>query len=319
MDWVLVLASAGVGLSVGATGAGGGALMTPMMVLVFGVNPVAAISSDLVATLVMRPVGAAVHWRRGTVSWSLVRWLAVGSVPAALLGAYLLHLMGGRTSSKGPVETVLGVALLAAALAMVVRSLVQRRRPPGSAAARPPVVRPLRTVGVGVVGGLLVGMSSVGAGSLMIVLLLFVYPAITSPTLVGSDLAQAIPLTAAAALGQLLFGHVALTVTGALVLGGVPAVLVGSLLSSRAPDRLLRPVIGLAILASGLAFVGLPAKPLGIVLAAIAVVAVAGVAVRRVHDTAAPAGPAAPAMAMARPPAMASVASVASVDATPSI
>jgi uncharacterized membrane protein YfcA len=284
MDWTLVLASAVVGVLVGATGAGGGALMTPMLILVFGVNPSAAISSDLVAALVMRPVGAAVHWRRGTVSWDLVRWLAVGSVPAAFVGAYLLHLTGAGKSSKELIETILGAALLAGALAMVVRSLVQRRRPPATAAARSVVVRPLRTVGVGVVGGLLVGMTSVGAGSLMIVLLLFVYPAIASSSLVGTDLAQAIPLTAAAALGQLLFGHVELGVTGALVLGSVPAVLVGSMLSSRAPDRLLRPVIGLAILASGLKYVGVPTTPLAIVLAAAVVAAAVRWAIRRLRQ-----------------------------------
>lgn len=284
MDWTLVVASAVVGLLVGATGAGGGALMTPMLILAFGVSPSAAISSDLVAALVMRPVGAAVHWRRGTVNWDLVRWLAVGSVPAAFVGAYLLHLTGAGKSSKELIETILGAALLAGALAMVVRSLVQRRRPPATAAARSVVVRPLRTVGVGVVGGLLVGMTSVGAGSLMIVLLLFVYPAIASSSLVGTDLAQAIPLTAAAALGQLLFGHVELAVTGALVLGSVPAVLVGSMLSSRAPDRLLRPVIGLAILASGLKYVGVPTAPLAIVLAAVVVAAATRWAIRRLRQ-----------------------------------
>jgi len=286
VDWTLVVASAVVGLLVGATGAGGGALMTPMLILVFGVSPSAAISSDLVAALVMRPVGAAVHWRRGTVNWDLVRWLAVGSVPAAVVGAYLLHLTGAGTSSKEPIETILGAALLAGAVAMAVRSLVQRRRPTVTAAARSVAVRPLLTVGVGVVGGLLVGMTSVGAGSLMIVLLLFVYPAIVSSSLVGTDLVQAIPLTAAAALGQLLFGHVELAVTGSLVVGSVPAVLVGSMLSSRAPDRLLRPVIGFAILASGLKYVGVPTAPLGIVLVAIVVVATTRWAVRRLRQPA---------------------------------
>jgi uncharacterized membrane protein YfcA len=116
---------------------------------------------------------------------------------------------------------------------------------------------------VGVVGGLIVGLTSVGAGSLMIVLLLFVYPRLQAKQLVGTDLVQAIPLTGAAAVGQLLFGHVQFGVTTSVIVGSVPAVLVGSLLSSRAPDRLLRPLIGLVILASGLKYVGLGTTELG--------------------------------------------------------
>ncbi|MHB1963215.1 MAG: sulfite exporter TauE/SafE family protein [Acidimicrobiales bacterium] len=283
MEWTLVLASAVVGVLVGATGAGGGALMTPMLILVFGVSPSAAISSDLVAALVMRPVGAAVHWRRGTVNWALVRWLAAGSVPAAVVGSFLLHVTGGG-SSKDLVETILGAALLAGAFAMIIRSVLQRRRPTPTVAPQRVAVRPLPTVAVGVLGGLLVGMTSVGAGSLMIVLLLCLYPAVASSALVGTDLVQAIPLTAAAALGQLLFGHVELAVTAALVVGSVPAVLVGSLLSSRAPDRLLRPVIGFAILASGLKYVGVPTTALAAVLGGIVVVATVLLAVRRLRQ-----------------------------------
>ena len=137
------------------------------------------------------------------------------------------------------------------------------------------VGRPLPTVGIGVVGGLIVGMTSVGSGSLMIVLLMFLYPMLSAGRLVGTDLTQAVPLTAAAALGALTFGHVEFGVTTSIIVGSVPAVLVGSLLSSRAPDQYIRPLITFVILASGLKYVGLGTTALGWVLGAILVAAAA--------------------------------------------
>jgi uncharacterized protein len=265
VDWHIVLGSAIVGLLVGMTGAGGGALMTPMLILFFSVKPTAAISSDLVAALLMRPVGAAVHLRRGTVNVRLAGWLAVGAVPAAFSGVLILHQFGNTEAAAHEVQLALGAALLLGAAAMAVRYVLDRR----AGQERRGLVRrvspkPLVTVAIGVVGGLVVGITSVGAGSLMIVLLMFAYPMLGAKQLVGTDLFQAIPLTASAALGALVFGHVDVPVTGALVAGSVPAVLAGSLLSSRVADRYLRPVIGIAILASGLKYVGLPNRELGI-------------------------------------------------------
>ena len=124
--------------------------------------------------------------------------------------------------------------------------------------------RPLPTVLIGMVGGVIVGMTSVGSGSLMIVLLLFVYPMIGASQLVGTDLTQAVPLTLAAALGALAFGHIELSVTTSLVIGSVPAVLVGSFLSSHAPDRYIRPVITFVIFASGLKYIGLGTTAAGL-------------------------------------------------------
>ena len=260
----VVLGSAVVGLLVGLTGAGGGALMTPMLILLFNVKPAAAISSDLVAAVVMRPVGSLVHMRKGTVNYRLVGWMCLGSVPMAFLGSYLLHLLGDSTSSTLNVERALGAALLAGTAAMVLRSLLDRRagnkRTGTIAAVR---VRPAVTIAIGAVGGIIVGMTSVGSGSLMIVLLLFTYPALAAGQLVGTDLTQAVPLTAAAALGALAFGHVQFGLTTAVVIGSVPAVLIGSFLSSRAPDRYIRPVITFVIFASGLKYAGLGTTELG--------------------------------------------------------
>lgn len=271
VDGTLVLGAAVVGFLVGMTGAGGGALMTPMLIFLFGVSPSAAISSDLVANVVMRPVGAAVHLRRGKVQLPVVGWLAAGSVPGAFLGSYLLHLMGSTRAAQHRIEVVLGAALLLGAAAMVVRVFVRSRRVEGEGVR----ARPLPTVAVGALGGVLVGLTSVGSGSLMIILLAFVYPALTSSALVGTDLVQAIPLMAAAALGQLLFGHVEVAVTASVVLGSVPGVLAGSLLSSRAPDHLVRPAIAAVLVVSGARYVGLGSAATGWVAAVVVLAAVA--------------------------------------------
>jgi uncharacterized membrane protein YfcA len=264
IDPYIVLGSAIVGLLVGMTGAGGGALMTPMLILLFNVRPSTAISSDLVAAVLMRPLGAAVHMRAGTVNFRLVRWMVLGSVPAAFLGAYLLKLMGHSKSAQTNIERLLGWALLVGAAAMALRFVLDRRagnkRRGLVAEVRP---RPLITLVIGVIGGLVVGITSVGSGSLMIVLMLFAYPALSAGQLVGTDLTQAVPLTVSAALGALVFGHVQFGITGSLILGSVPAVFIGSLLSSTVPDRYVRPAIAFVILASGLKYVGLGTTELG--------------------------------------------------------
>jgi uncharacterized protein len=246
--------------------------MTPMLILLFNVKPSAAISSDLVAAVVMRPVGSLVHMRKGTVNWGLVGWMCAGSVPMAFLGAYLLHLMGGSGAQQDNVEIALGAALLAGTAAMLLRSWLDhrsgQRRTAGIGTVR---ARPAVTLLIGAAGGLIVGMTSVGSGSLMIILLLFAYPLLGASELVGTDLTQAVPLTGAAALGALAFGHVQFGLTTGIIVGSVPAVLIGSLLSSRAPDKYIRPVITLVIFASGLKYVGLGTTALGWTMGAVLV------------------------------------------------
>jgi uncharacterized membrane protein YfcA len=269
IDPYIVLGSAVVGFLVGMTGAGGGALMTPMLILLFGVTPSSAISSDLVAAVVMRPFGAAVHLRKGTVNRRLVGWMVLGSVPMAFLGAYLLHLLGHAKTAQTNIEQILGAALLLGAGAMVLRYVLDRRGGGQRTGVVSDVqVHPVRTVAIGMIGGLIVGMTSVGSGSLMIILLLFLYPMLGANQLVGTDLTQAVPLTLAAALGALAFGQVEFGVTASLIIGSVPAVLVGSLLSSTAPDRYIRPAITFVIFASGLKYVGVATTALGWILCA---------------------------------------------------
>jgi uncharacterized membrane protein YfcA len=185
-------------------------------------------------------------------------------VPAAFGGAYLLHLMSHAKSAQHNIEIALGAALLVGASAMVLRYVLDRRSGQGRTELVHDVApKPLRTVAIGIVGGIVVGMTSVGSGSLMIVMLLFVYPTIGANQLVGTDLTQAVPLTLAAAIGALVFGHVEVAVTGSLIIGSVPAVLVGSWLSATIRERYVRPAIAFAIFASGLKYVGVGTRTLG--------------------------------------------------------
>jgi uncharacterized membrane protein YfcA len=222
----------------------------------------------------MRPLGAVVHMRRKTVNFRLVGWMVLGSVPMAFLGAYLLHLLGHAKEAQNKIEVALGIALLIGAAAMVLRYVLDRRGGQTRAAVVHDIApRPVRTVVIGMIGGIVVGMTSVGSGSLMIILLLFLYPMIGANQLVGTDLTQAVPLTGAAALGALAFGHVQFGVTISLIIGSVPAVLIGSLFSASAPDRYVRPVITFVIAASGLKYVGIGTETLGWLLCGMLLVA----------------------------------------------
>jgi uncharacterized protein len=265
-----------VGFTVGLTGMGGGALMTPLLVLVFKVQPLAAVSSDLVAAVIMKPVGGGVHLRRGTVNFALVRWLMVGSVPAAFAGVLVLRQLGDGAVVQGRIKQVLGVALLLAASSIAAKALLQARRAAhGTASAvRAFQLRPLPTVVIGVVGGLVVGMTSVGSGSLMIVLLLVLYPMLRSSELVGTDLVQAIPLVASAAAGHLLFGDFQVGLTASLLVGSIPGVYLGARLSSRANDAVIRPALVLVLVASGLKLLGVDNLRLGLLVLALVLLAV---------------------------------------------
>jgi uncharacterized membrane protein YfcA len=275
VDATLVVAAFGVGIVVGLTGMGGGALMTPVLVLFFGVPPLTAVSSDLVASAVMKPVGAAVHLRRGTIHLKLVGWLCLGSVPAAFAGVLVARALGTGDDVQQVITVALGVALLVAAAGLIARAytgLVERARrrdgllPPVEMTVPPIVPRPLPTVVVGAVGGLVVGMTSVGSGSLIIIALLALYPRLQASQLVGTDLLQAVPLISAAALGHLLFGDFSLELTTSLVLGSVPGVFLGAQLSSRAPGGLVRRALAFVLLASALKLLGVGNTETGIVL-----------------------------------------------------
>jgi len=272
----VALAGLFVGFVVGLTGMGGGALMTPILVLLFKIQPLAAVSSDIVASMIMKPVGGGVHWRRGTVNTELVRWLVLGSVPSAFLGVLLLKSSGQGEALQHHVKLALGLALLVVALGLIIRPLLSRGRKAGDSTA-PLAVKKLQTVLIGIAGGLVVGLTSVGSGSLMIILLLMLYPKLRLSELVGTDLVQAIPLVASAALGHALFGDFQLALTASILIGSVPGVFLGAQLSSRAPDALIRPVLILVLLASALKLLG---SSNGVLALVIAVFAAAYLAVR---------------------------------------
>ncbi|MFI0425015.1 sulfite exporter TauE/SafE family protein [Spongiactinospora sp. 9N601] len=261
MDLPLVVGSFFVAIIVGLTGMGGGALMTPMMLLVFNVPPLAAVSSDLVASAVMKPVGGYVHLRRGTVNLRMVGWLCAGSVPAAFCGVFVARAFGDGADVQRAVKYALGVALLLAVAGLVVKSWLALRAGtadgPAGAGGMPVVaVRPIPTLLVGTVGGLIVGISSVGSGSLIVVALLALYPALRANQLVGTDLVQAVPLVTSAALGHLLYGDFRLDLTTSLLAGSIPGVYLGARISARAPGGLIRALLTVVLLASALKLLG---------------------------------------------------------------
>ena len=277
MSFDIVIAGLIVGVLVGMTGAGGGALMTPILILLFGVTPSSAVSSDIVASAIMKPFGGAVHFRRGTVHMGMVAWLSVGSVPAAFAGVFIDHALGSGKAMQMNIEYAMGAAIVLAAAAMVVRMLLDsagwRKAPEGGEGAEPEVkVKRVLTLAIGVFGGLLVGITSVGAGSLMIVLLMIVYPQMSMRRLVGTDIVQSMPLVGSAAVGHALFGGLQFGVTAAIALGGIPGVLAGSWLSSRASNFLLRPILSFVLIASALKLLGLGATTLAITMLIVALV-----------------------------------------------
>ncbi len=279
--WDPAIAAAGllVGVVVGLTGMGAGALMTPVLVFFFGVAPLAAVSSDVVASFFMKPVGGLVHLRRGTVHLGLVRWLCLGSVPGGFCGVLLLRLIGDGAGVQDVILIALGAVLVLASLGMTARAylgLLARERARtnsgGDTAAPLSTIRPrpLPTALVGAGAGLVVGMTSVGAGSLMIVCLLLLYPALQARQLVGTDLVQAVPLVASASLGHLLFGDFTLVLTVSILIGAIPGVWLGARISSRPTGSLVRRTLPVILLASGLKLLGAPTAAVLVICAAAA-------------------------------------------------
>ncbi|MFZ0324989.1 MAG: sulfite exporter TauE/SafE family protein [Actinomycetes bacterium] len=277
VDPGLAVAGLIVGFVVGLTGMGGGALMTPILIFFFKIDPLNAVGSDLVVSLFMKPVGAAVHWRRGTVNLDLVKWLCLGSVPFALLGVFIVDSFGNSDQVENGVKVALGIALLVSVLTMTVKAVISLRQHYRDKAlgievehssVKAITIRPIPTVLIGALGGLVVGMTSVGSGSLIIVGLLLMYPLLRAGDLVGTDLVQAVPLVAAAALGHVLAGNFEAPVAFSLLIGAMPGVFMGSRVSSRGQSGLIRRALMLVLLASGLKLVGAaPAVILGALVA----------------------------------------------------
>ncbi len=241
-----------VGLLVGQTGVGGGSLMTPVLVLLFGVHPAAAVGSDLLYACVTKSVGTLVHGKHRTVDWQIVRRLATGSVPASLLTLVVLSSPAFRmgTDTNHVIALCLGVALLLTSVSLVFRPRVLAlsiRLADGTLSGH---IASL-TIGTGALLGLFVTVSSVGAGALGVTALLLLYPRLATATIVGSDIAHAVPLTLVAGIGHWWLGSVDLVLVGSLLVGSIPGVIIGSQLSVRVPEVVLR-----LMLAAVLALVG---------------------------------------------------------------
>ncbi len=244
-----------VGLIVGVTGVGGGSLMTPLLVLFFGVSPATAVGTDLLYASLTKTMGAWVHGRRGTVDWRVVGLLALGSLPAALATILLLkYLAMDEKALRSLVTYVLSVALLMTATVLLLKDRIQKlaRRRDGTVYELHHRHLPAATIATGVVVGALVTVSSIGAGVLGTVALLFLYPRMSAVKVVGTDIAHAVPLTAFAGMGHLALGTVDLVLLGSLLLGSLPGIYIGSHLSAKVPEKVLRPLLAAMLLIIGL-------------------------------------------------------------------
>ncbi len=241
-----------VGVLVGLTGVGGGSLMTPLLVLLFGFHPSTAVGTDLLFASATKTVGSGVHGWRGSVDWRIVRRLAMGSVPASVVTLVVLGRAGRPSALAEHVITVtLGATLIATAIAMLFRTRIVHaaKRRFGLSG---PAHRGIETVALGALLGVLVSISSVGAGAIGVTALLVLYPGLPVARIVGSDIAHAVPLTLVAGIGHWLIGTVDFGLLAALLIGSIPGIVFGSLLGSRAPDRLLQPLLAAVLTLVGL-------------------------------------------------------------------
>jgi Predicted permeases len=267
---VLVVAF-GIGIVVGLTGMGGGALMTPALIFL-GIPPTAAVANDLVAAAINKSAGAAVHLRHGSPNRVLVKWLVLGSVPMALLGSWLVTAIGGEEDQQKFLKVAIGCALMLTAVTYAMRMYFELARGIEDDPNAPdPHVHPLPTFAIGAVGGLLVGITSVGSGSLIMVSLLLLYPALSAVRLVGTDLVQAIPLVIAAAIAHVLSSGIDLAVLIPLIVGGTPGTLLGARLTSVVSQSIVRRGIVMVLSLTGLGMLKVPAVWVGILGAAMAI------------------------------------------------
>lgn len=243
IPWESPLAGLLVGLLVGTTGVGGGSLMTPLLVLMIGVSPQVAVGTDLLYASITKMFGVSVHSFAKRVDWQIVRRLSLGSLPTAFVTLLWLGEQAKGGFREGMIITALGVVLLLTAIAMACMPWLVRRRA-AEARANPAAanrLQPIGTVAAGAALGVLVTLTSIGAGALGAVMLLFLYPVRLTPAkLVATDLAHAIPLALLAGAGHLMLGHVDFRLLGWLLLGSIPGVWLGAHYAGKLPDRVLR-------------------------------------------------------------------------------
>jgi uncharacterized membrane protein YfcA len=257
VDWKLVLAGLLVGALVGVTGMGGGSLMTPLLVFVFGFNPTVAIGTDIMHGAVFKSVGAIRHRRLGTVRARLAGWMFIGSAPMSLVGVWLADWIQDRygDGTESLMATVLGAALLIGALGLVAKSFFRVQEHPERFRRRRR--DRIAAVLIGLFGGLVVGLTSVGTGVFFGLSMLVLFP-LRSSKVVGTDIFHAAALLWVAGFGHLVAGNVDLAAAGWLLIGSIPGVLLTSGLTLRMPDRALRLALAIVLALSGVKLVDLP-------------------------------------------------------------
>ena len=244
---LFVLSGLAVGAVVGLTGVGGGSLMTPILLLVFGIDPATAVGTDLLYASLTKTAGTAVHGLSGTVDWRIVGRLAAGSVPTT---AITLALLSGVATSSLVITWVLAAALCATALLLIFRGRIESRCAGFARGLNALQIRNL-TVFTGMLLGFLVSISSVGAGAIGVTALVLLYPRLPMSRVVGSDIAHAVPLTMIAGIGHWLMGLSDLGILSSLLIGSIPGIVVGSLVAPRIPDSALRFMLASILLFAG--------------------------------------------------------------------
>lgn len=250
LSWTTGAAGLIVGIIVGITGVGGGALMTPILVLMFGVAPHTAVGTDLLYASITKVFGTAVHHNHGTVDWGVVKRLALGSLPAAAATLAWMHFSHTTRVKSGFIIDAVGIALIVTSLGMLFKDQLHAfgRHFRVGDSQQFKHVQPVLTVVCGMILGVLVTLTSIGAGALGTVMLVYLYPLrLNASKLVGTDLAHAIPLALIAGLGHLTLGNVDYTLLVNLLIGSIPGVLIGSFVSTRAPLTLIRYAIAFVL------------------------------------------------------------------------
>ena len=262
MDLPYIFSGFLVGMLVGVTGVGGGSLMTPLLVFLFGFQPAVAVGTDLLFAAITKTSGVWVHHgKHGSVNWKVVGLMAIGSLPFAVITIFVIrHLISIGQQTSGLITYALGIALILTACALLVRSYLLRNServidPAGIVGGRFDKLQVPATILVGAVLGVLVTLSSVGAGAMGTIAILFLYPRMSTLKVIGTDLAHAIPLTAVAGIGHWSLGHVDFTLLGSLLIGSVPGIWIGSHLSAKIPEKVLRPILASILLLIGVKFV----------------------------------------------------------------
>lgn len=261
MEWGFILAGLFVGTMVGMTGVGGGSLMTPILIFGFAISPAIAVGTDLLFAAITKSGGILSYWRHGVVNWLVVRRLAIGSVSTTLMTLWLLNVSGANEGQHDNVITLaLGIALILTSSALLLKSAIANLL---RARAGHPVVSALyslrqdeqhkafATILTGGFLGVMVTMSSVGAGALGAVVLLFLYPKMKGVEIVATDIAHAVPLTAIAGIGHSTMGTVDWSLLSYLLLGSLPGIYIGSHLGIKIPDTVMRPLLAIILLAIG--------------------------------------------------------------------